>query len=74
MSKERADDLARLCTELLRKGNDFPTAWATVLKGNTLVDGFPQSKLEATRPVLEIWLITGECLVFDGDARQFRAK
>jgi hypothetical protein len=26
MSKERATDLARQCTELVRKGNDFPIA------------------------------------------------
>jgi hypothetical protein len=39
MSGERADDLARLCTELVRKGNDFPTVWNTVLKGNALVNG-----------------------------------
>jgi hypothetical protein len=59
MAKERADDLAQLCTELVRKGNDFPTVWKTVLKGNSLVDGIPHSKYEGARPVLEIRLITG---------------
>jgi hypothetical protein len=33
MAGERADDLAQLRTELVRKGNDFPTVWNTVLKG-----------------------------------------
>ena len=34
MSRERSYDLAQLCTELVRKGKDFPTVWNTVLKGN----------------------------------------
>jgi len=59
---------------LVRKGNDFPTVWNTVLKGNALVNGAPHSKVEGTRPVLEIWLITGERLVFDSDAKKFSVK
>ncbi len=74
MSGERAQDLARLCTELVRSGNDFPTVWSTVLKGNALVDGVPRSKLEGARSVLEIALITGERFVFDGDAKKFSVK
>jgi hypothetical protein len=71
MAGERADDLAQLCTELVRKGNDFPTVWKTVLKGNPLINGPPLSPMEGPRPVLEIRLITGERLVFDGDAKKF---
>ena len=74
MSKERAIDLAHLCTQLVRKGNDFPTVWSTVLKSHTLVAGMPQSKVEGVRTVLEIQLITGERLVFDGDANKFIIK
>jgi hypothetical protein len=74
MSKGRAHDLARLCTELMRKGNDFPTVWSTLLKGHTLVAGIPQSKLEGAQPILAIPLITGERLVFDGDANKFIIK
>jgi hypothetical protein len=74
MAGERADDLAQLCTELMRKGNDFPTVWKTVLKGNPLIDGLPLSRMEGPRSVLEIWLITGERLVFDGDAKKFSVK
>jgi hypothetical protein len=74
MSGERARDLAQFCTELVRGGTDFPTVWNTVLKGNALVDGIPQTKLEDTRSVLEILLITGERLVFDGDAKKFSVK
>jgi hypothetical protein len=59
---------------LVRKGNDFPTVWSTLLKGHTLVAGMPQSKVEGLRAVLEIRLITGERLVFDGDAKKFSVK
>jgi hypothetical protein len=71
MSKERTQDLARLCTELVRKGTDFPTVWSSLLKGHTLVAGIPQSKMEGGRPVLEVRLITGERFVFDGEAMRF---
>jgi hypothetical protein len=71
MSNERAHDLVALCTELVRKGEDFPTVWATVLKSHALVTGIPQSKLEGQRPVLEIRLITGEWLVFDSESKKF---
>ena len=74
MPGERAHDLAQLCTELVRKGNDFPTVWNTLLKGHALVDGIPQSKLEGNRPVLEIRLITGEQFVFDSKGRKFSVK
>jgi hypothetical protein len=74
MSKERAGDLARHCTELVRKGNDFTTVWATLLKGRTLVEGIPREKHERSRSPLRIPLITGEQLVFDPDVKQFRVK
>ena len=41
MSNERASDLARHCTELVRKGNDFTTVWSTA-QGHTLVEGIPR--------------------------------
>ena len=66
--------MAKLCTELVRKGIDFPTVWTTVLKGNALVNGIPQSKLEGRRPMLEVQLITGERLVFDGENKKFSVK
>jgi hypothetical protein len=74
MSKERAHDLARLCTELVRRGNDFPTVWSTHLKGHPLVNGIPQSQLEGMRTVLVIRLITGERLIFDGDGNRFSVE
>jgi hypothetical protein len=71
MSTERANDLAQMCTELVRQGKDFPTIWATVLKSHTLVEGIPCQRFEGMRSLLEIPLITGEHLVFDGDAKHF---
>jgi hypothetical protein len=41
MSKERAIDLARKCTELVRQGKDFPTVWGAALKSHPLVNGIP---------------------------------
>jgi hypothetical protein len=43
----------------------------TLLKGHTPVEGIPQSKIESGRTVLKIRLITGERLVFNGDAKKF---
>ena len=74
MSKERANDLARHCTELLRKGNDFTTVWATLLRDHALVEGIPREKLERNRSLLRIPLITGELLVFDTEAKEFRVQ
>jgi hypothetical protein len=71
MSRERARDLALQCTELARNGNDFPNIWTTLLKRHPLVDGIPQSKMIGGRAVLEIRLVTGERLLFDGDAKRF---
>jgi hypothetical protein len=67
---ERADDLAQMCTDLLRKGLSFPNIWATMLKHHTLVTGVAHQKLEGARSLLDIWLVTRERLVFDLDAKQ----
>jgi hypothetical protein len=74
MSMERANDLARQCTELIRKGNDFPTIWSTLLKSHTLVEGTAQQRLECSRSLLDIPLITGEQLVYDADVKEFRVQ
>jgi hypothetical protein len=68
---ERAEDLARVCTDAVRRGEDFPTVWHALLKNHPLIDGLPQQRMEGKRSVLEIRLITGERLVFDGDAKRF---
>ena len=74
MSTERARDLARHCTELVRKGNDFPTVWSTLLKTHALVEGTAQQRLECDRSLLDIPLITGEQLVYDADVKEFRIQ
>jgi hypothetical protein len=74
MANERANDLARICTDLVHKGMDFPTIWGMRLKGHALVAGIPHQKLSGTRSVLEVRLITGEKLVFDGDTKKFTVE
>ncbi len=74
MSKERASDLARQCTELVRKGKDFPAVWSTLLKRHILVEGIPRQRLERNRSLLNIPLITGEQLIFDAEVREFRIQ
>ena len=74
MSKERAGDLARQCTALVRKGNDFSTIWSSLLKNHTLVEGLPRQRFERSRSLFDIPLITGEQLVFDVDVREFRIQ
>jgi hypothetical protein len=71
MSEERADGLARLCTDAVRKGNDFPTIWDTLLKRHPLVVGIPRQRFEGNRRFLEIRLITGERLVFESEGKRF---
>ena len=71
MSRDRAQDLAVLCTELVQKGNDFPTVWATALKSHPLVNGIPEFRIEGKRPVLVIRLITGAWLLFDSESKKF---
>ncbi len=74
MSKERASDLARQCTELVRNGRDFPAIWSTLLKSHTLVEGIPRQRFEHNRILLRIPLVTGEQLVFDSDVKEFRVQ
>jgi hypothetical protein len=74
MSKERASDLARQCTELVRKGNEFPTVWSNLLKSHSLVEGIPRQRFERNRTLLHIPLVTGEQLVFDSDVKEFRIQ
>jgi len=68
---EKSADLARRCTDLLRGGNDFPTIWKTCLSLHPLVVGLPHQRLADKNSVLDIKLMTGERLVFHGDARRF---
>ena len=53
--------LAPTCTELVRKGSDFPTTWTTKLKGHSLVKGIPHQRVAGRRTLLDIQFITGSC-------------
>jgi hypothetical protein len=52
-------------------GADFPTVWHTVLKGHALVAGIPTQRLEGTRVLLQIPLISRQSLIYDGDLRRY---
>jgi hypothetical protein len=72
--KNGADDLARRCTDAVQSGKTFPTVWHTVLKGHSLLEGIPHQRLDGQRPILAIPLVTGQQLIFDGDAKEFRLE
>lgn len=74
MIAESPSDLARRCTGLVRQGKDFPTIWELVLKGHQLMGGIPRQRMDGKRALLEVWLATGQRLVFDGDAKEFRLE
>jgi hypothetical protein len=74
MSTERANDLAQICNDLVRRGKDFPTVWGMVLKGRSIIAGVPSHKLKATHSFLDVPLMTGEHLVYDEDANEFKVE
>ena len=74
MINEKATDLARRCTELVRTGRNFVAIWNTVLKPHALVEGIPREKRDHERTVLWVPLVTGERLVFDGGIKEFRIE
>lgn len=64
-------NLVERCTEANGRGADFPTVWHTVLKRDPLVAGIPRQRMAGAKSVLEIPLITGQCILYDGDLRRF---
>jgi hypothetical protein len=70
MSKERAGDLARQCTELVHRGNDFPAVWS--ISAEKVMSWLTACR--GNRSLLNIPLITGEQLVFDADVKKFRIQ
>jgi hypothetical protein len=64
-------ELVERCTQARRHGADFPTVWQTVLRGNPLVAGIPRQRVEGARSLLDIPLITGQSVVYDGDRSEF---
>jgi hypothetical protein len=71
MAQQEANDLARTCTEAVRKGTNFPSVWYRLIKRHPLVEGIPRQRIEGERCLLDIPLITGERLVFDDDSKTF---
>ena len=69
-----AIDLVQRCGQAANQGADFPTVWHTVLQGNRLVAGIPRQRLEGPRALLEIPLITGQAIVYDGDLKTFNLE
>lgn len=66
-----SSELVRKCVQAQGEGADFPTIWHTVLKGDRRVAGIPRQRFEGSRSLLEIPLVTGYCVVYDADAREF---
>ncbi len=60
--------------DAVRKGNDFPTIWNSLLKRHPLVEGIPQQRFEGNRSFLDIRLITGERLVFESEGKRFSVE
>jgi hypothetical protein len=74
MATEGPSDLARRCNDMLKAGKDFPTIWGSVLKTHQLIAGIPRQRMVGKRALLEVWLVTGQRLVFDGDVKEFRLE
>jgi hypothetical protein len=64
-------DLVKSCIDARDRGADFPTVWHTVLKGHPLVAGIPRQRMSGSSSLLEIPLITGHCVVYNGETRAF---
>jgi hypothetical protein len=71
MKRETARDLLGKCVASIRSGDDFPTVWATILKRDPLVLGPPVSTIKDGRARLEVFLVTGQRLVFDSESKVF---
>jgi hypothetical protein len=71
-----ASDLLRACTADIHSGTDFPTIWNAILKRHPLVVGPPVQTMDdgRLRPVIEIFLITGQRLIFDSASNQFSLR
>lgn len=61
---DAVSDLLAACTVARLKGDDFPAIWASILKRNPLVLGYPVQHTDNNGPYLAIRLITGQALIF----------
>src|SRR5450756_1293897 len=76
--RNRADDQAHTSNELrawcagaIRRGADFEAVWTHILKYNSLVCGQPRQRAQASHPMVEVALATGERLMYDQSTREF---
>jgi hypothetical protein len=66
-----SDHLLAKCAASIGSGDDFPTIWQTILRGHPLVLGPPVQGVSGGRLRLEVFLITGQRLVFDSTSKEF---
>ena len=64
-------DLLKQCADAMREGADFPTVWNTLLKSHALVAGPPVQTTRGGHAQLEVFLVTGQRLIFDSASREF---
>jgi hypothetical protein len=71
MRESTSAELMAWCTGALRQGANFQDVWENLLKGNPLVCGEPRQRVEESHPHMEVFLATGERLVFDIERHEF---
>jgi hypothetical protein len=71
MRESTSAELMAWCTGALRQGANFQDVWENLLKGNSLVCGEPRQRVEESHPHMEVFLATGERLVFDIERHEF---
>jgi hypothetical protein len=71
---ETAWDLARKCSLAAAHGADFPSVWNSVLKPHPTVAGLPMQRIEGSRSFLDIPLMSGHRLVFDGERKTYTVE
>jgi len=71
MGESTSAELMAWCTCALREGANFQVVWESLLKGNALVCGEPRQQVEESHPHMDVFLATGERLVFDIERHEF---
>jgi hypothetical protein len=68
-------DLAKRCTDAMRRGINFPALWHTIIKPHPSVIGVPVQKIsDDHRPYVEIPILHGGWLLVDFDAKVAQLK
>ena len=66
-----SNELRAWCAGAIRRGADFEAVWTHILKYNSLVCGQPRQRAQASHPMVEVALATGERLMYDQSTREF---